>query len=72
MSATLPRIDKLNLPLENKPIFTDLLPNAKQYFTNPNFAERVKFRFDYRDATLEMSELADIVIEKSKDYLAQN
>ncbi len=72
MSATLPRIDKLNLPLENKPIFTDLLPNAKQYFTNPNFAERVKFRFDYRDATLEISELADIVIEKSKYYLAQN
>lgn len=72
MSATLPRIDKLNLPLENKPVFTDLLPNAKQYFTNPNFAERVKFRFDYRNATLEMPELAEIVIEKSADYFAQN
>lgn len=72
MSATLPRIDKLNLPLENKPVFTDLLPNAKEYFTNPNFAERVKFRFDYRDATLEMPELAAIVIEKSEEYLTQN
>lgn len=72
MSATLPRIDKLNLPLENKPVFTDLLPNAKEYFTNPNFAERVKFRFDYRNATLEMPELAAIVIEKSEEYLTQN
>lgn len=72
MSATLPRIDKLNLPIVNKPEFTDLLPDAKQYFRNANFADRVNFRFDYRDATLKIDELAEIVLEKSAEYLAKN
>ncbi|MEA5256866.1 CRISPR-associated helicase Cas3' [Arcicella aquatica] len=68
MSATLPRIDKLNLPLVNKPTFTDLLPNANQCFINANFADRVNFCFDYRDIKLEISDLADIVLEKSEEY----
>lgn len=72
MSATLPKIDNLKFLHENRPSFTDLLPDAKQYFTNPNFAERVTFRFDYRDSTLEMAELAEIVIEKSQEYLEAN
>lgn len=71
MSATLPRIDKLKLPLANMPEFTDLLPNAKEYFINPNFSERVKFRFDYRSRTLEMDELASIVLEKSSEYILE-
>lgn len=68
MSATLPRIDKLKLPLANRITFTDLLPNAKAYFTNPNFADRVKFRFDYRNQNMAMDELSQIVLEKSKEY----
>ncbi|MFC0181951.1 CRISPR-associated endonuclease/helicase Cas3 [Pseudarcicella hirudinis] len=72
MSATLPRIDKLNLPLVNRPVFTDLLPNAKQYFTNANFADRVRFCFDYRDIKLEISDLADIVLEKSEEYILRS
>lgn len=72
MSATLPRIDKLNLPIANKPEFIDLLPNAKQYFRNANFADRVNFKFDYRDSTLEIDELAEIVLAKSEEYLTKN
>jgi CRISPR-associated endonuclease/helicase Cas3 len=72
MSATLPRIDKLKLRLSNQLEFTDLLPNAKSYFTNPNFADRVRFRFDFRDKKLEMRELAEIVLEKSKEYASKN
>jgi CRISPR-associated endonuclease/helicase Cas3 len=72
MSATLPRIDKLNLPLTNRTIFTDLLPKAKEYFTNPNFCDRVRFRFDYRNQRLEMDELAQIVLQKSKAYIEKH
>lgn len=72
MSATLPRIDRLNLPITNKPEFTDLLPNAKKYFRNANFADRVNFKFDYRDSTLEIDKLAEIVLEKSEEYLTKN
>lgn len=71
MSATLPRIDMLNLPLANHTPFTDLLPDAKRYFTNPNFCDRVKFRFDYRSKNLSMIELADIVVQKSCAYTKQ-
>ena len=72
MSATLPRIDKLNLPLANRIKFTDLLSNAKNYFTNVNFSDRVRFRFDYRNQKLEMPELAQIVLSKSEEYSAKN
>lgn len=71
MSATLPRIDKLNLPLVNQIPFADLLPDARRYFMNPNFCDRVKFRFDYRSQNLGMNELADIVVQKSGAYTEQ-
>ena len=41
MSATLPKIGKLNVPLTQKTEFVDLLPRAREYIVNPNFAGRV-------------------------------
>lgn len=72
MSATLPRIDKLKLPLANRIEFTDLLPNSKRYFTNQNFANRVQFKFDYREEKLTIEDLAAIVLEKSETYIKVN
>ncbi|MCJ7840938.1 CRISPR-associated helicase Cas3' [Lederbergia sp. NSJ-179] len=43
MSATLPKLDRL---LPKKQQIVELLPNAKQYFSNPLFKNRVKFRYD--------------------------
>lgn len=68
MSATLPRIDKLKLPIKDQTNFIELLPTAKNYFTNPNFADRVQFKFDYRNVKLDMCELAEIVLRKSAEY----
>ena len=71
MSATLPKIDKLKLPLTQRPSFVELLPEAKRFFTNPNFAERVQFSFDLVDkykTKITLNELAAEVIEKSKNY----
>ncbi|MFM9949676.1 MAG: CRISPR-associated helicase Cas3' [Saprospiraceae bacterium] len=70
MSATLPKIDKLRIPLKNRPEFVELLPEPKRYFTNANFSERVRFNFDLLESNREISleELAPFVYEKSKDY----
>lgn len=69
MSATLPRIDKLKIPLVNKPNFVDLLPDSKRFFTNDNFANRVKFNFDFlKEKNFDLNKLADEVIEKSKKW----
>jgi CRISPR-associated endonuclease/helicase Cas3 len=70
MSATLPKIDKLDIPLKNRPEFVELLPEPKRYFTNANFAERVRFNFDLMEGNREISleELAPVVYKKSKDY----
>lgn len=68
MSATLPKIDKLNVPLEKKGEFIDLLPQARKYVLNPNFAQRVKFRFDLFQEDLDIAELAEFVTAKSEEY----
>jgi CRISPR-associated endonuclease/helicase Cas3 len=75
MSATLPRIDKLKLPLDNRPGFCDLLPDAKNYFINPNFRDRVRFRFDLLETpnskkgrTIDLPELTQTVLHESKRY----
>ncbi|MBK6948878.1 MAG: DEAD/DEAH box helicase [Haliscomenobacter sp.] len=59
MSATLPRLDKIKAvrdTVKDMPIAQDLLPDARQYFTNPNFKGRVRFNFelmkDKRETTL--------------------
>ncbi|MCW5921200.1 MAG: CRISPR-associated helicase Cas3' [Saprospiraceae bacterium] len=74
MSATLPRLDKIEAvrraakrPL---PPVTDLLPDPKRYFLNPNFQGRVTFRFDLLGASgkvpITLPELAATVLEKSR------
>lgn len=74
MSATLPRIDGLDVGLSNPPKFVDLLPNAKGYFRNPNFSNRVRFRFDLLEApngktrTIEPTELGTAVLSESRSY----
>lgn len=73
MSATLPKLG--NLQIIDKEYVSDfvyLLPNAKRdYFLNPNFSERVKFNFDLFERTdLELSEIAKILLEKTKEYAA--
>ena len=74
MSATLPRIDGLDVGLSNPPKFVDLLPNAKDYFRNPNFSDRVRFRFDLLEApngkarTIDAVELGKAVLSESRSY----
>ena len=72
MSATLPKIGKLNVPLTQKTEFVDLLPRAREYIVNPNFAGRVKFRFDLFQEKTDCVCLAEIVLEKSKEYALKN
>lgn len=74
MSATLPKLDKLNVIKQDVQDFVYLLPKAKeQYFNNPNFAGRVNFNFDLFERTnLSLDELAQKVIRTSKEYLKLN
>jgi CRISPR-associated endonuclease/helicase Cas3 len=74
MSATLPKLDKLNVIKEQAQDFIYLLPDAKNlYFNNPNFAGRVSFNFDLFDRKdLELTELADKLIEESQAYSAKD
>jgi len=70
MSATLPKISDLDIGLANRPPFVDLLPEPHRYFTNPNFCERVRFKFDLLEHIdpIELADLAQTVFEKSKNY----
>ncbi len=70
MSATLPKLDKLDVIKNQAQDFVYLLPDAKKlYFNNPNFSGRVSFNFDLFDRKdLELTELADKLIHESKEY----
>ncbi len=70
MSATLPKLDKLNIIQNEVQDFVYLLPNAKEkYFQNPNFAQRVTFKFDLlSEKELDLKRLAHVVLEKSEQY----
>ncbi len=72
MSATLPKIGKLHIPLREETGFVDLLPQAKSYMLNPNFAKRVEFRLDLFCERMEMGHLIDFVLEKSEKYKQRN
>lgn len=78
MSATLPKLDKLDLKLKPLPIFQELLPNAQTYLQNPNFAERVCFNFDLYNRQFDAknaddwNDLARTVIDKSEKFAEQN
>jgi CRISPR-associated endonuclease/helicase Cas3 len=70
MSATLPKLDKLNVIKGQVDEFVYLLPEAKEnYFRNPNFCNRVNFNFDLLDNNeLSLKVLSEKLIEESKKY----
>ncbi len=71
MSATLPKLDKLNVIKQEVNDFVYLLPKAKEsYFNNPNFSGRVHFNFDFFGCVnLSVNELSEKVIDSSIEYL---
>lgn len=72
MSATLPKLDKLQVIKENVQDIVYLLPNAKiNYFRNPNFAQRVIFDFELFDQVgLTLESLSEKVLKES-EYCAR-
>ncbi|WP_170845805.1 CRISPR-associated helicase Cas3' [Parapedobacter composti] len=70
MSATLPKLDKLDILKEQAKGFEYLIPKAKEnYFQNPNFCNRVTFNFDlFERKDLTLDELANTIIQESKMY----
>lgn len=70
MSATLPKLDKINLLKGQVEDFVYLLANPKiDYFQNPNFSNRVNFKFDLLDKNdLTLDGLADKILELSEIY----
>ncbi len=70
MSATLPKLDKLNVIKNQVDEFVYLLPNAKKdYFNNVNFRGRVDFNFDLlKEEDIQLNDIADTLLEKSKEY----
>ncbi|ALO17055.1 CRISPR-associated nuclease/helicase Cas3 [Salinivirga cyanobacteriivorans] len=74
MSATLPKIDKLNK--EAKGMVTSLIPNKDKYFTNRNFRERITFDFsllgDNGTKKITLDELRDIVFNELEKYCSTN
>ncbi|HAG15344.1 MAG TPA: CRISPR-associated protein [Bacteroidales bacterium] len=71
MSATLPKIDEIELSDYKPKCFVSLIPEAKKYLQNPNFSGRVEIKTDLLSKTIELIVLADLVFEKSEKY-AQN
>lgn len=69
MSATLPKIDEIKLADYDFIPFERLIPDAKKYLQNPNFAERVTIKTDLLSKKdIELQELANILFEKSEEY----
>ncbi len=71
MSATLPKISQLTVGLKeiSTSAFIDLLPNARNYITNPNFANRVHFNFEFfQHNPITQEQLLEAVVTKSKAY----
>ncbi|WP_338813361.1 CRISPR-associated helicase Cas3' [Bernardetia sp. Wsw4-3y2] len=70
MSATLPKLSKIEVLEKDTSDFVYLLENAKtDYFQNENFGKRVSFNFDLlEDKDFDLEKLAIQVVEKSKEY----
>jgi len=69
MSATLPKIDEIKLADFQFIPFKTLIPKAKQYLQNPNFAKRVTIETELLDnENIDLTELAVTLFEKSEDY----
>ena len=74
MSATLPKISKLLIDksASSNDSFVYLVNNKSEYFTNPNFKERVKIRFDYLDEEFSFAWLSDKIFSHSESYFDNN
>ncbi len=74
MSATLPKISKLLIDKSapSNDDFVYLVSNKSEYFSNPNFKERVKFRFDYLDEEFSLAWLSDKIFNHSETYYDNN
>lgn len=74
MSATLPKIDKLSKEAVGK--VQSLIPNKHQYFTNPNFKDRVTFDFSLLGKngreTINLKNLSDVVYQELEKYAKAN
>lgn len=70
MSATLPKLDKLNVIKNQVQNFVYLLPDSKtKYFKNPNFAGRVTFNFElFESKDLQLQEIANRLLVESESY----
>jgi CRISPR-associated endonuclease/helicase Cas3 len=68
MSATLPKIDEIELSDYKPKPFMSLIENAKAYLQNPNFSGRVEIKTDLLNRKIELNELASLVFEKSQEY----
>ncbi|MED4936334.1 CRISPR-associated helicase Cas3' [Heyndrickxia coagulans] len=67
MSATLPKLDRLLL--HGKEVAAELLPNARKYYENPIFKDRVHVHFELLEkGTMDLDELEEfldqLIIEK--------
>lgn len=76
MSATLPKISKLMINDSNNiDRFTYLVNDKNVYFTNPNFKNRITFRFDYinnPEFHFSNESLYGIVYKHSEEYYSKN
>jgi len=77
MSATLPKIDELNEETRGK--IADLITNRDQYFLNPNFGNRVTFKYlnwnkpkSDNDKKEFLKKLSEFIYEKSEEYASDN
>ncbi len=66
MSATLPKIDEIELSGYRPKKWVPLIPNAKKYLRNPNFSGRVEINTDLLSSQIELEDIAVHVFEKSK------
>lgn len=68
MSATLPKLHRLNVEVDTAN-FVYLLPNARlDYFQNTNFKDRVSFNFELAEKKIDLTDLTEKVLDESKKY----
>lgn len=77
MSATLPKISKLlvDTSKENQDNYTYLISDKNVYFMNPNFKDRVSFKYNYiatSDFTFTNENLSEIIFHHSDGYFLKN
>ncbi|MDO5523933.1 MAG: CRISPR-associated helicase Cas3', partial [Bacteroidia bacterium] len=70
MSATLPKLDKLNVISEQVQDFVYLITDAKKkYFCNPNFCNRVTFDFTLlTKSNITLNDIAHLLLSESEKY----